>query len=162
MLRHRRVCRDMEHDLGFRIGPGHQSYQFDTLPIACSSVSELEPGDLVFYSATCASAAAVRGSRAFCGCQTGPTQLLISSVSTGQDPSGRFRYNKESMRGCKEHDMVHVEVYLGEVTVRHGRSARSAFGRRDVSQGVRSVGSRSTDPLSEKRVLVHDDYRFDR
>ena len=98
----------------------------------------------------------------FCGCQTGPTQLLISSVGTGQDPSGRFRYNKESMRGCKEHDMVHVEVYLGEVTVRHGRCARSAFGRRDVSQGARSVGSRSTDPLSEKRVLVHDDYRFDR
>jgi hypothetical protein len=49
----------MEHDLGFRIGPGHQSYQFDTLPIACSSVSELERGDLIFYSATYASSTAM-------------------------------------------------------------------------------------------------------
>ncbi|GAX73645.1 hypothetical protein CEUSTIGMA_g1096.t1 [Chlamydomonas eustigma] len=49
----RRAARRMEQHLGFRLGPGNQAYQFDTLPIRVSSVERLEPGDLIFYSGTC-------------------------------------------------------------------------------------------------------------
>eukprot|EP01135_Chromosphaera_perkinsii_P011451 Nk52_evm27s2402 gene=Nk52_evmTU27s2402 len=48
----RQVLYDMSSTLGFRVGPWNQAYQFDTLPISVSSVNELKPGDLIFYSGT--------------------------------------------------------------------------------------------------------------
>eukprot|EP00798_Chlamydomonas_sp_ICE-L_P000435 gene435-1833_t len=46
----RKVLRDLEQELGFRIGRGNQAYQYDTLPLRVDSAQELQPGDLVFYS----------------------------------------------------------------------------------------------------------------
>jgi len=45
----RRAVADLSTNFGFKLGPGNQAYQLDTLPVRKSSVSELEPGDLVFY-----------------------------------------------------------------------------------------------------------------
>jgi len=45
------VCKDMQEDLGFEIDVWNQAYQFDTLPINLK-LEEMQPGDLVFYSAT--------------------------------------------------------------------------------------------------------------
>ena len=41
----------MKDDLGFEIDVWNQAYQFDTLPINLK-FEELQPGDLIFYSAT--------------------------------------------------------------------------------------------------------------
>lgn len=70
----RRVMWDLKADFGFRIGGGHQSYQFDTLPIILTE-EEMKPGDIIFYSAT---------------------------------------YYPFKNLPQKVHDMVHVEVYMGE------------------------------------------------
>lgn len=44
------VVREMESELGFRLGPWNQAYMYDTLPLRydgpCDSV---HPGDLIFY-----------------------------------------------------------------------------------------------------------------
>ncbi|GLC35452.1 hypothetical protein PLESTB_000205600 [Pleodorina starrii] len=48
----RRVARQLQRQLGFRLGPGNQAYQYDTLPVRLASASQLRPGDLVFYSGT--------------------------------------------------------------------------------------------------------------
>ncbi|KAG2452337.1 hypothetical protein HYH02_003361 [Chlamydomonas schloesseri] len=48
----RKVVRTMQRQLGFRLGPGNQAYQFDTLPLRVASVGQLRPGDLIFYSGT--------------------------------------------------------------------------------------------------------------
>jgi len=48
----RKVAREMSGVLGFRLGRGNQSYQYDTLPLRVDSALKLEPGDLVFYSGT--------------------------------------------------------------------------------------------------------------
>ena len=46
----RKCVYDLREDFGFELGGGNQAYQFDTLPNRVSSVDELEPGDLIFYS----------------------------------------------------------------------------------------------------------------
>lgn len=46
------VVRRMREQLGIRLGPMNQAYQFDTLPVRVGSMAELEPGDLIFYSGT--------------------------------------------------------------------------------------------------------------
>ncbi|EFJ50252.1 hypothetical protein VOLCADRAFT_116960 [Volvox carteri f. nagariensis] len=48
----RRVARALHPELGFRLGPGNQAYQYDTLPIRLANAAQLKPGDLVFYSGT--------------------------------------------------------------------------------------------------------------
>lgn len=70
----RRVVRDLASDFQFLIGPWNQAYMYDTLPIKLPSTDELQPGDLVFVSATYF------------------------------DPK----------RKRQVHDMVHVEVWLGD------------------------------------------------
>lgn len=45
----RRAVADLQEYFGFRLGPGNQVYQLDTLPIRKESIHELQPGDLVFY-----------------------------------------------------------------------------------------------------------------
>jgi len=47
----RRTQLDLAKEFGFEIGRGNQSYQYDTLPEE-RGLKEMEPGDLVFYSAT--------------------------------------------------------------------------------------------------------------
>jgi cell wall-associated NlpC family hydrolase len=46
----RQVVKDLQHEFGFVIGKWNQAYQFDTLPIRYAEVSQMKPGDLVFYS----------------------------------------------------------------------------------------------------------------
>lgn len=46
----RKCVSDLAEDFGFKLGPGNQAYQFDTLPLRVGSVADLEPGDLIFYS----------------------------------------------------------------------------------------------------------------
>ncbi|PNH11146.1 hypothetical protein TSOC_002049 [Tetrabaena socialis] len=46
----RKVARDMQRHLGFRLGRLNQAYQYDTLPVRLEQASQLQPGDLVFYS----------------------------------------------------------------------------------------------------------------
>jgi hypothetical protein len=46
----RRICRDMRAELGFWMGGGNQSYQYDTLPERVESEAQLRPGDLIFYA----------------------------------------------------------------------------------------------------------------
>jgi hypothetical protein len=46
----RKVMRDLENYFGFRIGPGNQSYMFDTLPKTIDNLNDVKPGDLVFIS----------------------------------------------------------------------------------------------------------------
>eukprot|EP00762_Andalucia_godoyi_P005331 ANDGO_06803.mRNA.1 hypothetical protein PTSG_04199 len=71
----RRVLWDLQEDFGFRLGSYNQSYQYDTLcHQRVSSVHELVPGDLIFYSGT---------------------------------------YYPEKKAKNHPHNMVHVEVYLG-------------------------------------------------
>ena len=41
--------RDLKDDFGFTIGPWNQAYQLDTLPNRVEKVTDLQPGDLVFY-----------------------------------------------------------------------------------------------------------------
>ena len=41
---------DLRDEFGFKLGPGNQAYQFDTLPIELEQ-HEMKPGDLIFYSA---------------------------------------------------------------------------------------------------------------
>ncbi|XP_067422757.1 inactive polyglycylase TTLL10 [Emydura macquarii macquarii] len=48
----RRVVRDLKLEFGFRIGPGNQAYQYDTLPITLPSEEYMNPGDLIFISGT--------------------------------------------------------------------------------------------------------------
>ncbi|CAF0799755.1 unnamed protein product [Rotaria sordida] len=48
----RRVMYDLSKDFGFVIGPWNQSYMFDTLPKTITHLSDVQPGDLVFISAT--------------------------------------------------------------------------------------------------------------
>ncbi|GLI61863.1 hypothetical protein VaNZ11_004371, partial [Volvox africanus] len=48
----RRVAWALQRQLGFRLGPGNQAYQYDTLPKRVESVEQLKPGDLIFYSGT--------------------------------------------------------------------------------------------------------------
>ena len=47
----RKAMWDLKEEFGFILGGGHQSYQFDTLPVERTE-EEAEPGDLIFYSAT--------------------------------------------------------------------------------------------------------------
>ena len=70
----RRVLRDLTSDFQFLIGPWNQAYMYDTLPMKLSNTGQLQPGDLVFVSATYF------------------------------DPK----------RKRQIHDMVHVEVWLGD------------------------------------------------
>ena len=46
----RRAVNNLKDDFGFRLGPGNQSYQYDTLPIKLK-FNEMRPGDIIFYSA---------------------------------------------------------------------------------------------------------------
>jgi cell wall-associated NlpC family hydrolase len=46
----RQVVKDLQQDFGFVIGKWNQAYQYDTLPVRYSEVSQMKPGDLVFYS----------------------------------------------------------------------------------------------------------------
>ncbi|KAG1662948.1 hypothetical protein FOA52_006701 [Chlamydomonas sp. UWO 241] len=46
------VVRRMREQLGIRLGPLNQAFQFDTLPVRVGSVAKLEAGDLIFYSGT--------------------------------------------------------------------------------------------------------------
>ncbi|CAF2423014.1 unnamed protein product [Rotaria sp. Silwood2] len=48
----RRVMYDLSKDFGFVVGPWNQSYMFDTLPKTITHLSDVQPGDLVFISAT--------------------------------------------------------------------------------------------------------------
>ncbi|KXZ47310.1 hypothetical protein GPECTOR_36g35 [Gonium pectorale] len=48
----RRVVRRLQRQLGFRLGPWNQAYQYDTLPLRLESADQLKPGDLIFYSGT--------------------------------------------------------------------------------------------------------------
>lgn len=48
----RRVLYDLSKDFGFIIGPWNQSYMYDTLPRTITNLSDVQPGDLVFISAT--------------------------------------------------------------------------------------------------------------
>ncbi|UJR27304.1 hypothetical protein I4U23_008599 [Adineta vaga] len=48
----RRVMYDLAKDFGFMIGPWNQSYMYDTLPKTITNLSDVQPGDLVFISAT--------------------------------------------------------------------------------------------------------------
>ncbi len=43
--------RDLKDDVGFKLGPWNQAYQFDTLCDAHMSPDALQPGDLVFWKA---------------------------------------------------------------------------------------------------------------
>ena len=45
----RRAVSDLQALFGFKLGPGNQVYQLDTLPIRKETVADLEPGDLIFY-----------------------------------------------------------------------------------------------------------------
>lgn len=45
----RQVLKDLREDFGFVTGKWNQAYQFDTLPIRVDNVTELKPGDLIFY-----------------------------------------------------------------------------------------------------------------
>ncbi|CAI2362526.1 unnamed protein product [Moneuplotes crassus] len=47
----RRAMYDLKDNFGFKIGPGNQGYQVDTLPIDLRQ-TDLKPGDLIFYSGT--------------------------------------------------------------------------------------------------------------
>lgn len=70
----RRVLLDLKGNFGFHVGHWNQSYLFDTLRKKYSSYELMQPGDLVFISAT--------------------------------------YYNPKSRK--QRHDMVHVEVWLGD------------------------------------------------
>ncbi|ELT95483.1 hypothetical protein CAPTEDRAFT_220981 [Capitella teleta] len=48
----RRCLKDLRKSFGFNIGPWNQAYQFDTLPITVEREEDMQPGDLVFISAT--------------------------------------------------------------------------------------------------------------
>jgi len=84
----RRVLWDLKEEFGFKIGGGHQSYQFDTLPIVLTE-EEMRPGDLIFYSGI---------------------------------------YYPEKNLKQKVHNMVHVEIYMGE-----GKSLGARWGKGVVS-----------------------------
>lgn len=44
------VVREMEPELGIRLGPWNQAYMFDTLPVRYDDLcGDLKPGDLIFY-----------------------------------------------------------------------------------------------------------------
>ncbi|GFO22073.1 hypothetical protein PoB_004857800 [Plakobranchus ocellatus] len=45
----RQVVRDLQDDLGFRLGPWNQAYMFDTLPVTLTK-RQMRPGDLVFMT----------------------------------------------------------------------------------------------------------------
>ncbi|RUS81566.1 hypothetical protein EGW08_010667, partial [Elysia chlorotica] len=45
----RQVVRDLQDDLGFRLGPWNQAYMFDTLPVTLTR-RQMRPGDLVFMT----------------------------------------------------------------------------------------------------------------
>ena len=45
----RQVMRDLQEDLGFRLGPWNQAYMFDTLPVTLTK-RQMRPGDLVFMT----------------------------------------------------------------------------------------------------------------
>lgn len=48
----RRVMYDLSKEFGFVIGPWNQSYMYDTLSKTITHLSDVQPGDLVFISAT--------------------------------------------------------------------------------------------------------------
>ncbi|CAF1676940.1 unnamed protein product [Rotaria magnacalcarata] len=48
----RRVMYDLSKEFGFVVGPWNQSYMYDTLPRTITHLSDVQPGDLVFISAT--------------------------------------------------------------------------------------------------------------
>jgi hypothetical protein len=49
----RQCVNDLKEDFGFMLGRWNQAYQFDVLDKECiSNLSELKPGDLIFYTAT--------------------------------------------------------------------------------------------------------------
>jgi hypothetical protein len=45
----RQCLQDLSTEFGFIIGKWNQAYQMDTLPIIVEDISELKPGDLIFY-----------------------------------------------------------------------------------------------------------------
>ena len=47
----RRVVYDLREDFGFTLAHGNQNYQFDTCAVQLTK-EQLQPGDLIFYSAT--------------------------------------------------------------------------------------------------------------
>jgi cell wall-associated NlpC family hydrolase len=48
----RRVLFDLTDEFGFKPQRYNQAYQFDTLPVKFNSVSDMKPGDLIFYTGT--------------------------------------------------------------------------------------------------------------
>ncbi|KAI8747711.1 protein polyglycylase TTLL10, partial [Biomphalaria glabrata] len=91
----RRVIRDLQNELGFRLGPGNQAYMYDTLPNTLCA-DQMKPGDLVFM-----------------------TGIYIN-------PKSKKQY----------HNMVHVEIWLGD--------------------GQKTIGSR----WNSGKVDIFDSYKF--
>ncbi|KAH9504448.1 hypothetical protein Btru_063669 [Bulinus truncatus] len=91
----RRVVRDLQNDVGFRLGPWNQAYMFDTLPVTLT-IDQLKPGDLVFMTGI---------------------------------------YNNPKSRR-QHHNMVHVEIWLGD--------------------GHKTIGSR----WNSGKVGIYDSYMF--
>ncbi|XP_078467394.1 inactive polyglycylase TTLL10 [Lampetra planeri] len=48
----RRALMDLRAELGFSVGPWNQAYLYDTLPLDVSGAADMQPGDLVFTTAT--------------------------------------------------------------------------------------------------------------
>mmetsp|Transcript_1071 Transcript_1071/g.4267 ORF Transcript_1071/g.4267 Transcript_1071/m.4267 type:complete len:269 (+) Transcript_1071:31-837(+) len=90
----RRAVSDLQEDFGFRLGPGNQAYQFDTLPVRVGTVEELEPGDLVFYEGVFF----IEGKKAQ------PHDMLHVEVFVGGESGEAVIGSRERHKWVKEYD----------------------------------------------------------
>jgi len=108
----RRVLLDLKEEFGFTIGRWNQAYMYDTLPNRLGGPADMKPGDLVFVSGVY--------NNPKCKSLFGML-YLTGSVSTAKQ---------------QRHNMVHVEVWLGE--------------------GEKTVGARWQKGVVE----IHDSYQY--
>ncbi|XP_058858288.1 protein polyglycylase TTLL10-like isoform X2 [Acipenser ruthenus] len=98
----RKVLLDLKEDFGFVIGPGNQAYQYDTLPFTLATEADMKPGDLVFISGSYFNTQTIF-------LQNFPVPLEEKQPHRRILPSPCLTVVKRQI-----HDMVHVEIWLGE------------------------------------------------
>ncbi|KAG2443593.1 hypothetical protein HXX76_001944 [Chlamydomonas incerta] len=152
----RKAARALQRQLGFRLGPGNQAYQFDTLPVRMACVAELRPGDLIFYSGTPYSPDARRYAfdmthvEIFVGGTTGEATLGSRERYKWVMEYDSYRFTSQRW-ALSAHHFCSIDPWLDGVCAPQHPELWSTAGRRggQQGQGQRSGGSRpSTAGLS--------------
>jgi hypothetical protein len=100
-----------------QLGPGNQAYQFDTLPLRVADVSQLEPGDLIFYTGEYYSDKAkpqvfdMTHVEIFIGGETGEAVIGSRERLKWVKEYDSFRFESKNWR-LKEHYFCKIDTWL--------------------------------------------------